>query len=133
MDECNSEPPSKMVDVPQFAEETVELEMLIPQERVQWIDKQMVEVFSGKEEFLTKMDELRTQLDQPSKKIDALWVHKARILDQIEDRFAEGGCFDPCLFLNDEIRFLMEEKKGYAAALERLMSERQQDYGKGIF
>ena len=85
----------------------------------------MVEVFSGKEEFLTKMDELRTQLDQRSKKIDALWVLKSRILDQIEDRFAEAGGIDPCLLLSDQIRFLMEEKRGHAAALERLMSERQ--------
>ena len=56
------------------------------------------------------------------------------ILDQIEDRFAEGGVFDPCLPLNDQIRFLMEEKKGHAAALEHLMSERQKvlDYGKGF-
>ena len=34
----------QIVDVPLFAEETVETVRLAPQERVQWIDEQMVEV-----------------------------------------------------------------------------------------
>ena len=69
----------------------------------------MVEVFSSKEKFLTEMDELRTQLDERSKKIDALWVQNSRILDQIE-----GGGFDPCLPLNDKVRVVRA-----AAVLER--------------
>ena len=41
----------QIVDAPQFAEESVQLVRFVPQERVQWIDKQLVEVFSAKEEF----------------------------------------------------------------------------------
>ena len=98
------------MDVPQFRGETVEMVRLASQERVQWIDEQMEEMFSSKEEFLTKMEELRTQLDERPKKIDALWVHKSRILGQIEDHVAEGGGSDPCLILHRQIGVLMEEK-----------------------
>ena len=34
----------QIVDVPQFPEETVEVMRLVPRERVQWIDEEMVEV-----------------------------------------------------------------------------------------
>ena len=56
-----------IVDVPQFSKETVELVRLVLQERVQWADKQMVNVFSGKEELCW---------DEHSKKIDAVRVQK---------------------------------------------------------
>ena len=49
------------VDVCQFWEESVELKGLVRQEHVQWIDKQMMELISSKEGFLTKMDDLRTR------------------------------------------------------------------------
>ena len=42
------------MDVPQFPGETFEIVKLVPHERVQWIDEQMVKVFSRKDEFLTK-------------------------------------------------------------------------------
>ena len=87
---------------------------LVPEERVQWIDEQIEDMFSSKEEFLTKMDELRTQLDERSKKDDAFWVQKSRILGQIEDHVAEGGGFDPCLLKKDQVGVLMEEEKGCA-------------------
>ena len=63
----------------------------------------MEDMFSSKEGILTKMFELRTHLDEMSQKINALKVHKPRILDQIEDHVAEGGGFDPCLLLNYQI------------------------------
>ena len=47
-------------------------------------------VFSGTEEFLSKIDELRTQVDEMSKKIGALWDQKSRILDQVGDRVADN-------------------------------------------
>ena len=67
--------------------------------------------------------------------MNASWVQKSRILGQIEDHVAEGGGFDPCLLLNDQIDVLMEEKTGHAAALENLMSECQKvsDNVKGLF
>ena len=34
-----------------------------------------------------------------SKKTDALWVQKSRILVQVGDRVADSGGFDPCLLL----------------------------------
>ena len=43
---------------------------------------------SGKEACLTQRDESRAQLDERSKKIDALRFQKSRILCQIGDRFA---------------------------------------------
>ena len=110
----------KVVDVPPFAEETVEMVRLTPQERVQ-----VVEVFSGKEELLIQTHELKMQLAEMSKIIVALWVQKSRTLGQVGDRVAESGGFDPCLPLNDPIHVLKKEMKGYAAALERLMSESQ--------
>ena len=64
-----------------------------------WIDEQVVEVFSGKEEFWTKMDDVRTQLDEMSKNVHALQVLNARIFDQVA-RVAESGGFDPCLLLH---------------------------------
>ena len=38
MNECNIEPPSKLRRSLSFAEETVELVRLVPQERVQWMN-----------------------------------------------------------------------------------------------
>ena len=116
------------VDVPQFAEETVEMVRLVPQERLQLMYEQVVELFSGEKEFLTKMDELRTQLDEMSETNDALRVQISRIWDQVGDRVAESGRFDPCLLLNKQLGVLIEEKKGYSAALDRLMSEHQRTF-----
>ena len=50
--ECDSETAEQILDVPQFAEETVEMVRLLPQERVQWIDEQVVEVFSGERSWM---------------------------------------------------------------------------------
>ena len=76
---------------PRILEESVQLVRLVPQERVQWIDKQLVEVCSlPRKSSRTQTHELKMQLDESFKKIDALWVQKSRILDQIEDH-VEGG------------------------------------------
>uniref|UniRef100_A0A7S1AJB0 Uncharacterized protein n=1 Tax=Noctiluca scintillans TaxID=2966 RepID=A0A7S1AJB0_NOCSC len=45
---------------------------------------------SGKDEFLTKKNELRFHLDECSKKIDALQEQKSGILGQVGDRVAEN-------------------------------------------
>ena len=63
-------------DPPQFVEETVEVVRLVPQERVQWINEQMVKVFSGKEEFLTQTHELKMQQEGNFEKIDALALRR---------------------------------------------------------
>ena len=111
-------------DVLQCAEETIEVVRFAPRERVQqrtaeqiedapqehveWIDEQKVEVpipqmseeigeeivdkefqrryfdtFPDKEACLTKMDELTTQLDERFKKSDALRIQKIKDLGQI--------------------------------------------------
>ena len=74
---------------------TAEMVRLVPDERVQWIDEQIVKVFSSKEGFLTKMDELRTQLDKVSKKIDA---PRIRIKDLRPDRTSLCGEFPCCMW-----------------------------------
>ena len=74
----------QIVEVPQFAEETVELVRLDPQELAQWIDEQVVEVFSGKEEFLTQTHELKMQTHGGCRNQGS----RAR---------SESGWFDPCL------------------------------------
>ena len=81
----------KIVDEPQFVEETVELVRLVPQERVQWIDRQMMEVFSSKEELLTQTHELKMQLDEISKKTDALRAQKSRARPEIALRRVVGS------------------------------------------
>ena len=63
-------------------------------------------MFSDKEEFLTQTHELKIQLEESFKKIDAPRVQKSRILDQVEDHAVEGGGFDSCLTLNDQIGVL---------------------------
>ena len=83
---------------------------LVPQERVQWIDEQVVEVLSGKEEFLTKLVEVRTQLDEMSKNIQALLVQKSGVLDHIGDRIAESGGGGG-RFVAKQIGVLMEERQ----------------------
>ena len=55
--------------------------------------------------------------------MDKSRVQKSRILGQIGNRLAESGGFNPWHLLNDQIGVLMEEKKGYAAALEHPRSE----------
>ena len=40
-------------------------------------------------------------------------------------RLCESEGFDPCLLFNEQIGVLVEEKKGCAAVLDHLMSERQ--------
>ena len=74
------------------------------------------------------------QQDESSTKIHALRAQKSRILGQVGDRVAVVGGFYPCLLYTEQIRVLMEEKKGYAAALGHLMSERQNvlDYVKKL-
>ena len=47
--------------------------------------------YASKEEFLTKQDKLRMQLDERSKKIDELRGQKSGILGQVGDRVAESG------------------------------------------
>ena len=64
------------------------------------------DMFTGKEEFLTKTHELRMQLDERSKKIHAWRDQKSGILGQVGDRVAESGGFDPCLFLNEQVGVL---------------------------
>ena len=83
-------------------------------------EQQVVEVFSGEEELLTQTHEFKMQLDESSKKIDALRDYESMILGQTGDRVAESGGFDPCPFC--------------AAALEHLRSERQNvlDHVKGL-
>ena len=46
-------------------------------------------------------------------------------MGQVGDRVAESGRVRSVSFLNGQIGVLMEEKKGYATALDHLMSERQ--------
>ena len=92
---------------------------LAPHERVQWIDKQMVEMFSGKEEFLTQAHELKMQLDDGRSS-------GAEIRDLGPEWRSRCGEWwvDPCLLFNEQICVLMEEKKDYAAALDVNKQER---------
>ena len=46
---------------------------------------------------------------------------------------AESGGFNPCLFLNEQMGVLIEEKKGYAIAFGHFMSERRNVSGCIIF
>ena len=87
------------------------------------VQRKFFNMFSRKEGGLRKIHELRTQQDECSKKIDALRVQKSRIVGQIGERVAESGGFDLCLFLNDQIGVLVEEKNGDAGALEHMRSE----------
>ena len=67
MNECNSGLPNKLVDVPEFRGETVEVVTLVPQERVQWTDEQVVteffDMFTSKDACLAGLHELRTQME----------------------------------------------------------------------
>ena len=69
------------------------------------IQRKYFDMFSGQEEFLTKIHELRMQLDAHFKTLDVLRVRKTktRVLDQVENLVAESGRFDPCLFLKEQI------------------------------
>ena len=56
------------------------------------------------------------------------------VLDKGGDRVAESGGFDSCLFLNEQMGVVMEEKKDFAAAFHHLTSERRNvtGYIKGL-
>ena len=88
--------------------------------RVRAISNEIQGKYSGEGEFLTRKHELGMQLDECSKKIDALREQKTWILGQVGDRVADSGfernkpevseCnkkeeemkgFDPCLLLNE--------------------------------
>ena len=58
--------------------------------QVRAISNEIQEKHSGKEEFLTKKQELRMQLDECSKKIDALREQNPGILGQVGDRAVES-------------------------------------------
>ena len=122
------------VPTPQLAEETVE--MVMGSTRTCAVDRRASGGGGHRQgtSIWSKIDELRTQVDEMSKKMNALRVQKSRNSDQVGDRVAESGGFDPCLLLNTQIGVLMDEKKGKTAALDRLMSERQNvlDYVKGL-
>ena len=79
--------------------------------------------------------ELRIQFDACSKKIDAVWGQISGILGQVADRVAVSGGFGPCLLLNEQMGALMEEKKGYAAAFDHMVSEHRNvtDYIERLF
>ena len=136
IDEQREEVPS-----PQNKEKIVEEIVDVPVPPVDALEAFQLQVFAMYNEIqekyfdmFSKMKEWRMQLGDISKKIDALQVQESRIFGQVGDRVAESGGFAPRLFLNGRLGVLMEEKQGYAAAIDHLVSERHNilDYVKGL-